>query len=159
MYFKIIKQFGARGISIIELLISCVIVIIALVAFMYGIVICFKFAQISKESFFALQEASVRLEDIRGHNFSDIYNYYNSGAGHIFEVTGLPAGSSKGVVTIDNSNPVLLKAYISVCWRSADGRIVGEDANLDANLSPSEDTNPNNRIDSPVNISTFIARH
>ncbi|MBU2540380.1 MAG: hypothetical protein KJ593_00600 [Candidatus Omnitrophica bacterium] len=149
-------MFPRRGITLIELAITSAIIIITFVAFLFGIVSCFKLAQVSKESFFVLYSASAKMEEIRGHNFIDVYNYYN---GHTFEVAELPAGSSKGTVTIDNSNPDLLKAYIAVCWRSSDGRVIGEDANLDGILDPAEDTNPNNnKMDSPVTLASYVTR-
>lgn len=149
------SRWSSKGIGIIELMISCAIIILSFVAFFYGLVSCFKLAQVSKETFFSLKAAGSKLEAIRSSTFIDIYTNYN---GQTFEVAGLPTGSGRGSISIDNSMPTLLKAYIAVCWRSADGRIIGEDTNLDGMLSPGEDHNNNNKMDSPVTLSTFIAR-
>jgi hypothetical protein len=137
-------------------MVTCAIAIIAPVAFIYGLVSCFKLAQLSKESLLSLQAANAKLEEIREHTFSNIYSYYH---GTTFVVNALPAGSSKASIMVDNSNSELLAVYIAVCWRSTDGRIVGEDTNLDGVLSAPEDSNNNNKIDSPVVLSTYIARH
>lgn len=139
-----------------ELIVTSAVILIAFIAFFYGLISCFKLAQISKESLFSLQAANAKLEEIRQHNFTNTYSYYN---GSTFEVFGLPAGSSKGSISIDNTNPNLLNIYIAVCWQSSDGRIIGEDKNLDGLLSPAEDVNSNNKIDSPINLSTYVARH
>jgi len=146
---------GNKGIGIIELMISCLIIVISFVAFFYGLVSCFKLAQVSKESFYALQEVSNRMEVIRSSTFMDIFTNFN---GRTFEVTGLPTGSTRGSITVDNSMPDLVRVYIAVCWRSSDDRIIGEDSDLDGALSVSEDVNNNNRMDSPVTLTTFITR-
>ncbi len=151
-------MFSRKGITLIELAIASAIIIITFVAFLFGIISCFKLAQVSKESFFVLHSASAKMEEIRGYTFVNIYNYYNNGAGHTFEVAELPANSTYGTVSIDNSDPELLKAYIAVCWRSSDGRVIGEDTNLDGILLPAEDIDSDNRIDSPVTLSSYITR-
>ncbi|MEW6008614.1 MAG: hypothetical protein AB1629_03165 [Candidatus Omnitrophota bacterium] len=156
MNFKAVKNFQNRGIGLVELLVTSAIVLIAFIAFFYGLVACFRLAEVSKESLLVLQSANAKLEEIRQYNFANTYNYYNAAT---FEVAALPTGSSKGSIAIDNTNPNLLKVYIAVCWRSSDGRIIGEDKNLDGSLSPVEDVNSNNKIDSPIYLSTYVARH
>lgn len=156
MRYKLSIQRNFKGIGLIELLISFAIAVIGIVGFIYGLVVCFDLAQLSKESLLALHQASLKMEEIREHPFSNVYAYYNN---QTFEVSVLPAGTSKGSVRIDNSNPKLLTAYISISWVSAGGRPIGEDVNLDGQLSVSEDLNNNAKIDSPVTLTSYIARH
>ncbi len=156
MRYRLSIRRNFTGIGLIELLISFAIAVIGIVGFIYGLVVCFDLARLSKESLLALHQASLKMEEIREHSFSSVYAYYNN---QIFEVSNLPAGTSKGSIKIDNANPKLLTAYISVCWISAGGRLIGEDTNLDGQLSVSEDLNNNGKIDSPVTLTSYIARH
>lgn len=147
-----------KGVSLIEVLISAFILVIVAVVFLQSYISCIKLASMTKESLFALNSAAAKIEEVRNHNFSDIYNYYNNGAGHTFGVTELNPQDSMGTVFVDNSNPNLLTVTVTVCWRHMGGGIVGEDTNLDAVLQPQEDANNNNKIDSPVRLATYIAR-
>lgn len=156
MRYRLNIKRNFAGISLIELLISFAIAVIGIVGFIYGLVVCFNLAQLSKESLLALQQASLKMEEIREHSFSGVYAYYNN---QTFDVSALPVGTSRGSIRIDNSNPKLLTAYISICWINAGGRPIGEDTNLDGQLSVSEDLNNNGKIDSPVTLTSYIARH
>ncbi|MBI5554451.1 MAG: prepilin-type N-terminal cleavage/methylation domain-containing protein [Elusimicrobia bacterium] len=50
----------------------------------------------------------------------------------------------------------LLEVVITVCWRAKDGRIIGEDTNLNGVLDAGEDMNANSELDSPVKFRGFI---
>ena len=54
-------------------------------------------------------------------------------------------------------NPSLLDVHIAACW-NARGRVVGEDRNCNGVLDPGEDDNGNGWMDSPVMVSTRVAR-
>lgn len=55
----------------------------------------------------------------------------------------------------------LIEVLITICWRTRDGRIFGEDGSdgsmPDGILQPSEDKNSNSEMDSPVQIRTFLS--
>jgi hypothetical protein len=70
-----------------------------------------------------------------------------------FVVNAIP--SSMGVVYINDTNPELLQATVSVCWRQKN-RVIGEDKNLNGALDAGEDANGNKIIDSPVELTTLI---
>ena len=53
--------------------------------------------------------------------------------------------------------PNLLNLHVAACWRSS-GRVIGEDKNLNGRLDAGEDANGSGWMDSPVMISTLIAR-
>jgi len=53
----------------------------------------------------------------------------------------------------------LLDIIITVCWRQPDGRIFGEDANLDGNWTIAEDTLVSNgRLDSPAQLRVLLSQ-
>ncbi len=52
----------------------------------------------------------------------------------------------------------LLEVVITVCWQQPDGRVFGEDANLNGVLDAGEDINPANGImDSPAQLRVFLS--
>ena len=153
------NMFGSKkGVSLVEVLISAVILVIVAVVFLQSYISCIKLASMSKETLFALNSAAAKLEEVRSYTFSSIYSYYNNGAGHTFKVAELNPGDSMGIVSVDNSNPNLLKVAVTVCWRHMGAGIVGEDTNLDGILQSSEDANNNGEMDSPVKLATYIVR-
>ena len=54
-------------------------------------------------------------------------------------------------------NPMLLDVHVAACWTSR-GRSIGEDKNCNGMLDAGEDANGNGWIDSPVMMSTRVAR-
>lgn len=145
-----------RGVSLIEVLISAFILATIAIVFLQGYISCIKLASLSKEYLYVLNSAQDKMEEIRNYNFSGIYNYYNNGVGHTFKIGGFDPNDNMGVVSVDNSNPDLLYVIVTVCWRHLDGRIIGEDTNLDGILQSSEDTNNNAKIDSPITLVTYV---
>ncbi|MFH1201427.1 MAG: prepilin-type N-terminal cleavage/methylation domain-containing protein [Candidatus Omnitrophota bacterium] len=146
-----------KGISLLEILIAVSILAIVAVTFLQGFIGCIKLSSMLKESLYALSSVQAKIEEIRNHNFLDIYNYY-SGIGRTFKISGLNSQDNMGTVLVDNTNPNLLKVIVLVCWRHMDGRIIGEDGNLDGILQLQEDLNNNTKIDSPVSLATYIIK-
>ncbi len=83
-------------------------------------------------------------------------------AGQRIDLPTLPGGAlAIQIQPVDPSNPTreLLNLHVAACWQSR-GRRIGEDQNCNGQLDPGEDrpTPGNNWIDSPVMVSTRIAR-
>ena len=51
----------------------------------------------------------------------------------------------------------LLEIVITISWRTRDGRIFGEDTNLNGALDAGEDKNSNGRYDSPVQLRLLLS--
>ena len=47
---------------------------------------------------------------------------------------------------------------VSVCYRTKGGRVIGEDANLNGTLNTGEDKNGNYVLDSPIQLTTYVAK-
>ncbi len=78
--------------------------------------------------------------------------------------TGLCAGTfnlsqvtGQGAIYINTSNPDLLEVEVVISWQDKYGRIIGEDTDLDGTLDTGEDQDSNNRLSSPVTLTTLIA--
>ena len=107
---------------------------------------CIELAEISKNSSIALQAARSKMEQVNATPFDQIVTNFNNIP---FNVAGL---SGKGVSYVNNSNPVLLRVTISVCWRQKSGRLFGEDTNLNGLVDTGEDKNGNGLLDSPIQL-------
>jgi hypothetical protein len=52
----------------------------------------------------------------------------------------------------------MIEVVVSVSWQDRNGRIMGEDLDLDGTLDGGEDTNSDGELSSPVSLRTFITR-
>ena len=94
--------------------------------------------------------AKNRLEQIKDTDFALIPATYNN-------VTFTTAGlDGMGVSYIDSTNPNLYVVRVAFCWQEKNGRIFGDDLDLDGVLDGGEDKNGNGFIDSPVQIIVSI---
>ena len=112
-----------------------------------------------------------------GSNYLDDVWYSSDGTNWNSATAGWPARSSFGVVVFDNKmwvmggydgsylNDVwyssgyrrLFKIKITCSWQEREGRVIGEDKNLNGQLDTGEDTNGNGELDSPLQIVSYIA--
>ncbi len=139
-----------KGLTLIELLISASVFLIALVGILISYFTCLELSEISKNSSLALHASKARLETIRNTTFNQIKATYNNVT---FTVAGL---NGIGVSYVDDSNARLLKITISFCWKQASGRVMGEDANLNGQINSGEDANNNSMLDSPVQLVSYV---
>lgn len=139
------------GFTLMEILLAAGILASAVSAILLAYYSCFVLIGTSKNINITTNAAIGLMEDIRSSAFTRIIDDYN---GINFVVNDIP--QSRGVVYIDDTNPELLEATISVCWRQVN-RVIGEDTDLDGTLDAGEDRNGNGIIDSPVQLVTRIA--
>ena len=143
------KEFhGQQGLTLVELMIAAVIMVTAFTGVLLTYIKCVELSELSKNSSIALSAAKNQLENIKNTPFANIFVNYNQVS---FNPTGL---TGKGVSYVDNSNPDLLKVTISVSWRQSNGRIIGEDKNLNGVRDAGESADA--QLDSPVEIVSNI---
>ena len=145
------------GISLTEVLICAGILIVVLTGMFRLFIYSTELNDMSRNVTVAMSEVQGKMEEIRNYDFNLITTDYVSGGtpGDTFnlsQVTGV------GVITIDASNTKLLKIRIVACWRNQNGRVIGEDKNLNGVLDTGEDLNGNGQIDSTVAIESYVAR-
>lgn len=146
-----------KAFSFPELLISVGILSIIMVGMVNVFVSASVLGELSENSGAAYDQAASVLDEIRhdGYDTAQI-NYVNGGSpGNTFALTK-PVGM--GVITLDTSTPNLLLVTIDVSYRNKYNRITGEDVNLNGVLDPTEDSNSNGKIDSPVSLTAYIAK-
>ena len=145
------------GFSLAELLITVgilvTVIVILLQLFVYNSVL----AELSGNMGNVLSDAQTKLEEIRNSDYSLITTNYASGGtpGNTFNIS---QGQGKGVIYIDSSNASLLQVTVVICWKNKDGRVIGEDTDLDGILDAGEDLNGNSKIDSKATFILKIAK-
>jgi hypothetical protein len=150
-------RLNKKGFSLAELLVTVgilvTVIVILLQLFIYNSVL----AELSGNMGNVLTDAQSKIEEIRNSDYSVITTNYGSGGtpGNTFD---LSQGQGKGVIYIDSSNSSLLQVTVVICWRNKDGRVIGEDLDLDGVLDAGEDTDGNGKISSKATFITKIAR-
>lgn len=145
-----------KGFTLVEVLMASVILIISLGGMLSLFFYCFSLNERSREYAMAIAEAQSKLEEMR------------SMASVHAEVFDLSLLTGKGVVYVrdtpiypnpDPMHPELLEVKMVISWHSnRDGHIIGEDQDLNGLLGGGEDLNGNSELDSPIMLTTFLAR-
>ena len=143
------------GLTLLELMIAAAVLIIAISGLLATFTGLLSLNENSRNLTLAMTACQDKMEEIRNSDFDTLYTSYN-GTG--FEPAGFPASDAEGNIYIDNTDPELLKVCVSVSWKGASDRILGEDTNLDGALGSGEDSNGDNRLSSPAEIVTLIGR-
>ena len=152
-------EMGKRrsGFTLAEVVIASAIFVFVILGLIRLFLYCQELSAMSTNMALAISSGQDKLEEIRSSNFATVVTNYSSGGtpGNTFN---LSQGTGKGVIYIDSSNADLLEINVVVCWQDNNGRIVGEDINLNGILDGGEDLNGNGRIDSPANLITKLAK-
>jgi|SRR6185503_1846383 len=109
---------------------------------------CMELNEISANTSTAVLAAKSKIAEMETTAFNSVDATYNNVP---FAVTGL---DGMGVSYVDDSTPGILTITTVVGWRQSNGRVFGEDTNLNGQLNGSEDLNGNNRLDSIVTFET-----
>ena len=143
-------QKSQRGFTLPELMISTFIITFAFTGIIVSFFHCMYLNEMSQNSAIAITAVKDRISGIENTSFTNIVTTYDNTTFTTNDLTGI------GITTIDNSNPDVLIVTLSFSWRQGNGRIIGEDTDLDGQLDFGEDTNGNGELDSPVKISTSV---
>lgn len=83
------KSLSSRGaFTMVELMFVLVILVVALLGFIFGVGVSVQDVSASKQSYIALNAARSKIEEMKGHQFNKIYADYGPGsAGETFDVT------------------------------------------------------------------------
>ncbi|MEW5895476.1 MAG: hypothetical protein AB1650_06945 [Candidatus Omnitrophota bacterium] len=139
-----------QGVSLIEFLVSFVILVLVTGGILFSYIRCMEFIELSKNMSIAVQAAQSRMDQIKATNYSLVSSSFNGISFAIPNLNGI------GVTYIDNSVADLLDVNVVICWRNKNDRLYGEDGNLNGVLDVGEDLNVNLRLDSPVELHTRI---
>ena len=144
-----------KGFTLVELLVAIFIATVVLGALLsvtnYNLVL----QETSRNLVIATNDARQIMEEARVTPFANIVGTYNN---RTFNPTGLDGRIRTTASYVAGSNNTLIDLRVVVCWRQANGRIIGEDTNLNGQLDAGEDRNNNGLIDSPAVLNTAIRR-
>lgn len=156
MHMKNRKTVRKDGFTLPELLITTVILAIVLVGMLTLFLNASVLGNYSTNKTLVMIEVQNKLEEIRSHSFTAISADYASGGapGDTFDLTLLPG---KGKIYIDSTKPDLLEIEVVVSYQNQNGRVIGEDADLDGVLDAGEDTDSNGKLSSEATLVTMVA--
>lgn len=141
---------NSNGMTLIEILISTLILSSLFVGAVYVFIKCMELSEAARNTQTATLICRNRMNQIEAGAYNQIYATYNQATFTSADLNGI------GVSYIDNSDPDVLKVTSVFCWRQSNGRIYGEDLNLNGQIDGSEDANNNGQLDSPVKLVTFV---
>jgi type II secretory pathway pseudopilin PulG len=141
------------GLTLLELMIAAAILVVAVSGLLATFTGFFSLNEGTRKLTLAITSAQEKMEEIRDSDLATLYTTYNDTS---FDPDGFGPSEAKGAIRINNLDPDLLRAYVSISWRERSNRIVGEDLNLNGFLDAGEDQNGDNRLSSPAEIATLI---
>jgi prepilin-type N-terminal cleavage/methylation domain-containing protein len=155
MTIKSDRKRKQQGFTLIELLVVVGILAVVILGLIQTFLLGSVLADLSNRKTIAVGEARDKLEEILNHTFASIATDYGAGGtpGNTFATSQI---TGRGVVTVTAVTASLLQVDVVVCFRYRDGRIFGEDLDLDGTLDAGEDVNGNGVIDSDIRVSTYI---
>ena len=136
------------GLTLPELLMAILILVPLFIGAILTFVKCMEYSAMAKNSSTAILASKNRMAQIDNTIYGQVFANYNSTT---FTAAGL---NGIGVTYVNNADPNLLDITISFCWRERNGRVIGEDKDLDGVLDAGEDTDGDNMIDSLVSLTT-----
>jgi len=141
-----------QGFSLVELLVVVGILSVVILGLIQTFLLGSVLADLSHRKTIALGEAQDKLEEVLNHTFSLITTDYSSpnNTFNLSQITG------KGVTTVTALSANLLQVDVVVAFQYRNGRVYGEDRDLDGVLDAGEDVNGNGALDSGVKVTTYI---
>jgi type II secretory pathway pseudopilin PulG len=141
---------SSRATTLVELMVAVSVFLIAIIGILYSYLKCLELQDIGRSVSIATQAVRNQMETIKNSTYNTVYTTYNNAT---FTTTGI---NGRGVVYVNNTDTSLLQVKVAFCWKQANGRLLGEDSNLNGVLNSGEDTNGNGKIDGYVQITTNI---
>jgi prepilin-type N-terminal cleavage/methylation domain-containing protein len=144
-----------HGFTLIELLVVVGILAVVILGLIQTFLLGSVLADLSHRKTIAVGEAQDKLEEILNHTFASVTTDYGAGGtpGNKFSLSQI---TGKGLITVTSLSATLLQVDIVVSFQYRNGRIYGEDLNLNGVLDAGEDANGNGVLDSGVKLSTYI---
>ncbi len=136
--------------TLVELLFASAIMIITVTGILMSYLRCLELNEMTRNSALALKAATTQMEKVKSTAFDQVMATHHNTS---FNITGL---NGMGNVYVDNSVADLLQISVSVSWRQRNGRLYGEDADLDGTLDAGEDSNGNGILDAPVQLVSAV---
>lgn len=144
------KLSNNNAFSLPELLIATLIFTFTFAGVILVFIRCIELAEMARNSSAAVNACKSQIASIENTDFVDILTDYNNTTFTTAGVNGI------GVTYVSSVSANLLRVTAVFCWREKNGRLMGEDANLNGALNGGEDANSNGVLDSPVELTTYV---
>ena len=139
-----------KGFTLAELMFAAFILIVTFAGLLLSYLRCLELNEMAKNSSMAVSAVKTRMEQIRNTSFDQLIANYNNVTFTAANLNGI------GVSYINSTDPDLYEVTVTFCWQQKNGKVVGEDQNLNGALNVGEDENANGILDSPVQAVTYI---
>lgn len=144
------RTLTAKGFTLAELIISAGIMGVVVAGILVSYIRCMELNEASRNKSLAVKAARSRMEEIKGSVYANLVtNYHNV----VFDVAGFDGRGVSYITVLDSKNT---RAIVSVSWRQNNGRVYGEDKNLNGVVDTGEDKNADGMLNSPVDVTTRI---
>ncbi len=144
------KRLNKNGFTLVEIMVATGVFLMSISGVVYSYLKCMELQDLGRNISIANQAVKNKMEDIKATSFANISTTFNNATFTANNING------RGVIYVNSSNPVLLQIKVVFCWRQQNGRLIGEDSNLNGVLNSGEDKNANNQLDSYVQVITNI---
>ncbi|MCK5580850.1 MAG: type II secretion system protein [Candidatus Omnitrophica bacterium] len=145
------KKNRQDGFILAEVLVSSGILIVAAAGILISYLRCLELHEFSRNAAIAIQSAQSRMELVRSEDFASMKATYDGVSFSINDLNGM------GVSYVNDSITDLLAITVSVSWQQKNGRVFGEDNNLNGQWDAGEDTiSSNGMLDSPVQLENYF---
>lgn len=148
---------SSRAFSLVELMLAIAILTVGILGLLASYINILTLNETSRKFNLVINALQAQEELLRNENFDNLLGYN----GNIFDITGFAAGDAKGRIEATATDyGDLVRIRIVASYRTKEGRIIGEDRNLNGSLDAllGEDANGNGILDSPAEIVTLIVR-
>ena len=138
----------AKGFTLAELIVAAGIMVVVFAGILMSYIRCMELNEASQNKSMATKAARSQMEVIRNSDYDNLFTNYN---GVTFDVVGFVGKGVSYVTVLDTINT---RVIVSVSWKQKNGRVYGEDKNLNGALNAGEDNNSDSMLNSPVDITT-----
>ena len=145
-----IKRLNNRSFSLSELMIATLIFTLTFAGVITVFFRCMELSELARNTSAALNACKSRIASIEDTAFAQILGTYNNTTFTAPNVNGI------GVTYVTNPSANILQVTTSFSWKEKNGRLMGEDSNLNGLLNAGEDKNANGILDSPVKLTTYV---
>lgn len=144
------KKNNCKGFTLVEILMASIVLLPVFVSTFVGFIKGMELSEMARHSSQALTAVKSKISEIENTAFDQIKNNFDL---ITFTTNGL---NGIGVSYVDDSQPNILQINTTFCWQEKNGRIMGDDRNLNGQEDAGEDPDNDNILDSPVLITTVI---
>ncbi|MBI5416184.1 MAG: hypothetical protein HZA29_05155 [Candidatus Omnitrophica bacterium] len=145
-----IKPLNNKSFTLSELMIATLIFTLTFAGVIVVFFRCMELSEMARNTSAALNACKSRIASIEDTAFSQITGTYNNTTFTAPNVNGI------GVTYVTSPGADLRQVTTSFSWKEKNGRLMGEDANINGQINAGEDVNGNGILDSPVKLTTYI---